>query len=485
MRLRLIEEGAEEGYRWFAYVAPEGVPLRVCIQQGVHFPWPIIRSILVEYLNSKFGNDSKSQPPPWGEEGPKLDADRIWVDQAGRFALVDFRVDLSSGKDVNHQANPSPFIQSLALLGLPARHRLRRSKNTGASLSGVPDVQELPPMRALKLVECLASNKEPMSDAVLAKDLAAIDKNSHAVTGSIRFFASAVSLGLMSPWIFIGLIVLLLPSVILTIEISRELRCIKTLSAWSAQPQLYEDVWAKALDGARESWTDGTKTQDLATALKLQSDRFEAAYQNLGTLERFIAKSIPIMGETLADPPIYGSPASTTQKSAESDGDSAKVDVQYGNVTVGEVNFGKEVLDDKLRARIFSSVERSAATPRLEKHFPDALVVFVGIMGCVTWTTLTFGGIVQYFTGTCIARRDGSRLGFFRSFWRAIVFYVPLVVFAVLVGYCNYLGFDYLWLGTQLKRMFFILPVGYLGTILIWPRSSPLDWLAGTAMVPR
>ena len=49
---------------------------------------------------------------------------------------------------------------------------------------------------------------------------------------------------------------------------------------------------------------------------------------------------------------------------------------------------------------------------------------------------------------------------------------------------CNLAGYEYLWWRTQLKRAFFVLPLAYLVTTLIWHRRTPLDLLSGSVAVP-
>lgn len=82
-------------------------------------------------------------------------------------------------------------------------------------------------------------------------------------------------------------------------------------------------------------------------------------------------------------------------------------------------------------------------------------------------------------------RRDGRSLGILRSFWRAVLLYLPLLLVVYLVSYCNAAGYEYLWWGTLLKQVFFVLPLAYLATTLIWYRRTPLDILSGTVAVPR
>jgi hypothetical protein len=44
-------------------------------------------------------------------------------------------------------------------------------------------------------------------------------------------------------------------------------------------------------------------------------------------------------------------------------------------------------------------------------------------------------------------RRDGRSLGILRSFWRAVLLYLPLLLVVYLVSYCNAAGYEYLWWG--------------------------------------
>jgi len=103
----------------------------------------------------------------------------------------------------------------------------------------------------------------------------------------------------------------------------------------------------------------------------------------------------------------------------------------------------------------------------------------------VLWTTLTLGGLTQYFTGSCIVRRNGCRLGFLRSFLRATLLYLPILAVGLLTTYGNDGGLDWIWVTTQLKRAFLLIPILYLVMTIRWSQRTPLDVLAGTASIPR
>jgi hypothetical protein len=154
-------------------------------------------------------------------------------------------------------------------------------------------------------------------------------------------------------------------------------------------------------------------------------------------------------------------------------------------MNVIEVNFGEEEMDSKLLQSILGSVDRSKELPKGNNKIPDLLFVGLGIVVCILWTTLTFGGITKHFTGICFRRRDGRHLGIIRSFWRAILLYAPLLLLTYIISYCNSLGYDYLGWGTIWKRIFIILPFVYLVSALVWYRRTPLDLLSDTVAIPR
>ncbi|MEQ1828871.1 MAG: protein kinase [Pirellula sp.] len=486
-RLRFIEEGAEPQCRWFAYAAPEGIPLGKCTSNGVQFPWPVTRSILGEIASASESGVSDST---WFRAG----SCRTWIDQSGRLAFVDF--DHAEGlgtqpNDARQKGNGSSLglIQQVAKLGLPASHRFRRKDEQSTFRAPAPDLDGLPPLRATTLLESIVATKYAPTPTGLLQDLDKIDKKSHEVSGSIRFLASVISIGLMSPFFFFAMIMLVIPSVMLITDgLSREVRMLKSLAAFSEYPDQYVANWELVNVEERKKWLDIDRKSEIAGALATQSERLKTAIDRVGAFEQFILKSIPSRVKSLENPAIYGvNPQAEKLKSNsdEQDEKGSRLKFNAGPMNIVEVNFGNEKIDEALMRAILQSVDRSRDSPSSQREFPDALIVGIGLLVCIVWTTLTLGGVTQYFVGTCVVKRDGRRLGFLRSFWRSSILYAPLLLVAMTVAYCNWRGFDFLWWGTQVKRMFCMIPIAFLATTLLWPRRTPLDVLSGTAVVPR
>lgn len=263
-----------------------------------------------------------------------------------------------------------------------------------------------------------------------------------------RFVSAAASLGLMSPLIFVGIVMLIVPSVILIVDgLYKEIRKLNSLAVYADQPELFTEIWRFASQEQKDRWTSSSGRVEIQEALELQSDRMQRALSNVGSFEKMIITNIPM--------------------------------------SVVEMNFGQEQMDAELAQSILASVEQSKKPFQSDEKVPDFLVVSIGMGVCMLWTALTYAGITKYLTGISYMRRDGKRMGIIRSVWRAIILYAPLLLVAYLISYCNTQGYEYLWWGTIFKRVFCILLIAYLATTLIWYLRTPLDVLAGTVAVPR
>ncbi|MCU0716836.1 MAG: protein kinase [Pirellula sp.] len=494
-RLRFVEEGSTPNCRWFAFVAPDGVPIMECAKQATHFPWPITRSILGEIAelvrsssqstgtHASATHDPTSEPKLASNNSQQLDAGQLWIDSAGRLSQVDFCFSSNKDRDI---------VALVSKLGLPTRHRLRKGTiATNVSRALLP-IESLPPLRATRLLEQLASRAGASSSAELKSMLEKVDKQSHELTPSSRFVSAAASLGLMSPMMFFACIMLVIPSVILIADgLYKEIRRLKSLAVYAEEPNAYPEVWKFATDAEKSYWSDTNNRQEIQSALATQTDRMKIALDRVGSLERMILTNIPNLN--LDSPPLYGSkreqnPSEQDNLSKTKEDETKRDDpikVTAGPANVVQIQFGQEQMDEELARSILGSVERSKELPEARERIPDFFIVAVGMTVCLLWTTITFGGITKYFTGICFIRRDGRHLGVLRSFWRALLLYAPMLILAYLISYCNQLGFDYLGWGTILKRIFFVLPLAYLVTTVIWYRRTPLDVLSGTVAVPR
>ena len=514
-RLRYVDEGMEHAYRWFAYVAPEGVSLHECIQEGIHFPWPITRTILTsvakesaelcdrvelsEGLNSPA--DREESPSSHSSAASFWSTQRWWVDAFGRISWVDFAYRSPTAPEQSQSPCTSwmGLTRVITLLGLPARHRLRKglASSSTKQLSPPPDVEELPPLRAARLLESIARNRGDIAPHALLETLEKTDQGPHRVTGRTRFITSAASLGLMTPLMFAGILILAMPAIILCAQQSRHIRKLKTLQAIVEQPAQFADAWKLASPGAQEEWTTEEAKSRVDEELEQQQSKFAKMLNQVGSLERFILNSATVTGHSLADPPLLGpvTPETTGAETSQENGvatanesehtSTMRTNLVIGDVSVSNNEVSHEPWTEKLVDSILQSAQPTATEPLEEDTFPDAIVVLIGGIACILWTTFTLGGICQYFTGSCVVRRDGCRLNLWRSLLRASLLLLPVIGLGLLAAYGNSQGTDWIWITTQWKRAFIILPFIYLASTIRWSHRTLLDMVAGTAAVPR
>ena len=383
--------------------------------------------------------------------------ERIWIEPSGRLTIVDFVLEEPTAPRSQADFIQQSFVRQVAFLGLPASHPLRTSNKSHTVTPTVPHIDGLPSLRAYKLLEAIASNKLEPTLGQLSEELGRINKNSQGVTNRLRFLSASVTVGLMSPLMFLAVVMLFLPSILQTTKLFNEVRHIKSLTAFAKEPERYQNAWALASPAAKTFWTQEENQMRIQKTLEKQSYRLESAWDHLGNVERFVIKSISPVDRPFTKPPTHGA----------------------------DTDSGTEVIDAKLMANIMASVDPIAMRESDVAGFPDGQLIGIGILICILWTTVTLGGIVQYFTGTCICNWDGRSLGLLQSFWRATALYLPIFGLAMSIVYCNALGLDYVWYGTQLKRIFLIVPIAVLATTVLWSRKTPLDVISNTVMIPR
>lgn len=228
----------------------------------------------------------------------------------------------------------------------------------------------------MKLLESLASSKYSPTAADLKMDLEKVEKQSHELTPGLRFVTASASLGLKSPLLFLAVILFVVPPVDLIVDgFYKEIRKLKSLAAYTANPEQYSEPWKLVPDEERAQWIAPAKRSEIESAIEVQNDRLKVALGNVGSIERTILASIPMIA--LDNPPIYGSrpesPDNNEQANnvaASNDNETTKFKVTAGPMSVVEVNFGNEVMDADLMKAILGSVERSKALPSSDDDFP-------------------------------------------------------------------------------------------------------------------
>jgi eukaryotic-like serine/threonine-protein kinase len=502
-RMRFIEDGTWEGRRWYAFLAPTGVPLSVIQNDNQELPWPIVRDSIQHSLSEQSHSAVHMQ---W---------QRLWMDSSGRLCLAEAGLQSNDASaQVSHDFGANESLRCIALLGLPRKHRLRRALGIAKiKKSGVRAIEDLPTYSANKLLVRIAKGaiSPPEIEAALEKTR----KSAPRVGQASRFFNSLISLSVLTPAFFLAFVFLSVPSTILVMEARKEVRRLKTMGMILASPDKFPD----ALDGMSgqelEKWNAPDRAMSIQQGVEDRTKQLEKAFASIGWFESVITENVPREGEKLLDPPPFDLTKSngSTEDASESnededkdnDADAAEDDAAepskagsklrpskmvFGkgreiqiDLGDGETNKSERMLKESKDA--LARWDRGDRVPTTDvSQFPAASIVCVG-MGLISLVSIfSLGGLSQYFSGLCFMRRDGRKLGFIRSAVRAVLLYTPFFALAYLIPSWN-ASFDNLWWVSQFKKLFLILPLVYLVSVFIWSNATLLDKLTGTTAVPR
>lgn len=504
-RLRFIEQGIEGNERWFAYVAPEGIPLSECLSKGVHFAWPVT-SFVYRQMLSHFHSIASA-----GNKAPIASLADWWVDRAGRLSIVSLdprvlsKLDGASIEQIQSEnaATYKELLQTVSLLALPRSHRFRKKlcKSKSGSLNRyLLDREVLPPLRSRVFCESIASGKFTPSTNTLESELSRLNKGANCVSSKNRFFNSVMSLAFCTPLLAMVMVLMVMPVIKYFLETRKNLQVVATFEQIVNADQPDPAWWKGASDQQKNYWTSEVgklKLRDLTNRARTKLDR---VYAKMGKIEKTILGSMPLETELL-DPPHFelnvkaaeesnsesssSSEADATSRAIKSKGEDAKFRYSAGGLSITK-GFADNWSDDHLKVALeicnrdsVDFIEDSTAERTL------GLIAFYTLVGLALWTFVTFGGLSSRFTGICFVSRDGSRMGILKSAWRALVVFAPGLIIVLLLSDWPIITLNDLWWTTQLKRALIILPLGYLASTLIWNNRTVADVLSGTTAIPR
>lgn len=510
-RLRFIEQGTEGSQRWYAYVAPEGIPLQECVQHGVHFAWPVTsfvyRQLLSHFHSVKSNNAavSISKLSDW------------WIDRAGRLSIVS--LDSVVGENVpaacveqiqsENAANYRSLIQNIGLLALPPNHRMRRrqcSKLNNAK-SCLLAREDLPPLRSLRFCESIASGKFTPSLETLESNLTQLNRGPHSVTSKARFFNAVLSFAFTVPILAIIGIMLIIPSIVFLFHVRESLQSVATLD-YIAHAELEPEAWWKgASQEQKKFWRSEIGRQKIGQVKAKAQSQLAEVYANIGKLERTIINNIPAELAILS-PPNYrlsgGGDQVSNRDTVDEETDlasSQQAETKSSETSIRDsqrnVNFslsGNKINSDKFVEAWSESqmtkalqIANSEDLELTEKGFGAQLgYACLAIVGAIAiWNWLTFGGVAARLTGICFVNRDGTRMGILKSALRSLIVFAPVLILLSLLACWPLVAINDIWWTNQIKVALYLSPLVYLACTLVWNNCSVADILARTTAIPR
>jgi hypothetical protein len=457
-RLRCLGNGCETGWRWDAFVAPEGALLTDLVHEAGRLAWPDVR-LLLEELADELMLAREENPLP-----SSLSLDHVWVEPNGHVQLLDMRGPSarSDPAQARQAAGPLDLLRAVASVALEGRARAPGDK---------PSPPRAPlPGHATRTLGRLFTNK--VSDSTLMQlrdDLRTTRGQPDEVTRSRR----TAHVALVGALLCVGLF------------------------------QMYFAGWITGFTGCWMSHLRlGIRARIEQTLPLLNVSEFAAASTNPLPFERARVATQFAQDATTLERLRHGadedrrqheaflqalSPVLRNQEQVMEQAFDEQLE-RHWTIT-GEVRDAAEEFtqDDESRLSAHGIVTVSAVlVPILIVLWPAVWIVFA---------FLTRGGLSFRLMGIRLADGLGRPAARWRCAWRTLVLWLPLVALLLTSAWAESTywarWFDntpepsLLWASSAGWWLAVVLLITYAVIALWFPTRGPHDRLAGTYVVPR
>jgi serine/threonine protein kinase len=466
-RMRWLTSGVEGPWRWDAFLAFEGAPLKHWTSPDAPLDWQAAKGVLFQIAQEL------EQSEVDGSQVRLFSLEQVWMDSRGRVALIDWCT--TEFTDQKYET-PSNSYQEKALLCETARLAL-----TGRNLplnGEHPAISAIVPVQAQKLLKSLCTDKV---------------KSAEKKEFSTSAFLSSLESQLNSPAVpsyenrLLGLLLICLPGMFvmgLALFLIRigNIYVLKDLSQKMVAPAVTE--WLLR-DENQEIYKRFSAVHNLPTREELknwiaQSDerqrllaeRYNTRLHNSGIVGPFLSPSFELNPDPLSQ---------LSKITIQSRPDSNQLEiVNWGNqeaITVVEDSTWREI----------------AALPTGERELdvreiPFPWLLFSSLIPYTLWifcSLITGGGLSLRFSGLAIVSREGKLLPFYKRWLRIVIAWLPFLILQALITWIDCYQVRFLWFAAIAGNVLLVLFLLYAIFIVVFPRRSPHDWLLGTHLVLR
>ena len=480
-RMRFLETGIQDAWRWDAYVAPDGAPISLWFDYRNPMPWHVTQKVMLDAMDElQAGNSSDS---------PAANAiARWWLTSTGKFTLSEAAVSTSAALPKS-----KTLFSEMATLALPDRNRSSQSGNLIARTVKKNSVLSIAPLRATHLLQRLKLGT--MVDTnLIRRELERVAHGPQSVTVAMRLVHAAIfSIAGFFPWLILTL-ALLLPAITATVEEQKDARSFTTVAAMLRDPYNHQES-LQQLEASKCDYFSPKRIASIEAAAEERFAHFTKAHSRLGFLETgFIDIMNRVRGREnfLEKPePDFSNIATTSGENSDSNSQGGEKPRAVPNIRIGEAVPNKiEIKEspetvDSIVARFerYEAQRKSPEPVRWFKRVRDLLIIPLSVI--VVWSGLTRGGLTHAVTGLAVVRRDGRRAWMLQCAWRTLLFWLPFFAIAAAILILDSHGTDFIWWSQQLRRVFFLLPLAYLVVVFRWPSRGLHDVASGTFVVPN
>ncbi|MFO1064043.1 MAG: protein kinase [Pirellulales bacterium] len=492
IRMRLIESGRDGAVEWDAFLAPNGVPIARCIEGGTVLPWSMTLSIFRQLI------EERQHVGPCRFNESDWCTKRLWIDSSGRLAFAEadchFENEPAETEGTKHKGFES-LLKLIAPLGLPLKHKLRTHRGPKHKRARVPAIDQLPPYRGLQFLERAASGRVNANSCTA--ELACAADAAIEMTGVRRFSHSLAITLLAAPLLIAVFMFITIHNVIEVFSLHQDARQLATFAEILDNPEFTERAFSGVDAEVRSAWTGDAAKVRVQTAAERRYELLKHAYRDTGWLDHVVLEQAGINRKSVASQPAAYKLSLSGEVASDEDGRTRggrtrAVDaIRMGNDGSAQINISPDELinpfdvDYSAEAMIKRVEQSEAGSKASTVGFPVGLFAFWFVGLFTLWTGISRGGFAQRFTRVSVVRRDGCRLGWLISMWRAAVLYLPFLLLAAAIVHFADAGVGGIFWLRLLQQCCWGLPLSYLIAAAFMPQAGVHDRLSYTVLVPR
>lgn len=519
LRMRFLETGTHDGSRWDAFVAPEGAPLPIWFGFRNPMPWPVTIQVLREVIQECNATEDKLSLE-------QIDISQLWFTDSSKLICCEAPIVLRSvGHTNGSHSDDRNVLTQIANLAIPTKGEQHNQAPRSSSSKFI----SVAPYRATQLLQQIKTLPK-IQPQWIEQCLDQIENRPQSTTLSMRLaHATALAIAMATPWlVLVGILVV--PASMQVVEEKQRSELLTSLGALVRGSDKYEKLFETLTEPERADLLAPERLLEIEQAADGSFDRFLGGYKRLGILERLVldqqnilmgrndflerpVADMTLFDKQLAEPKPNSTPEKTDSGTNESEGstsnnlDGKKEKIEQvvqrstqnvPRIRIGPSGAGKRDIDiqwdDEAPSMqsMYKSLEgwREIQDPKPQSwvswiRWRALQLVLIPTAILIVWTGAWRGGLLNWFFGMALVRRDGRRAGFAQSILRSTLFWTPFAVIAILILQLDSTGIGYLWWTQQLRRLFLIMPVIYLLILLRWPQRGPHDAMCSTYIVPR
>ncbi|HEX7797080.1 MAG TPA: protein kinase [Vicinamibacterales bacterium] len=417
---------------WDAFEAPDGAPLLTPDRfadttDRIVTTWPVLKEWLLDLVNELSAAERDGTLPT-------LALDRLWVRHDGRIVLADFPVTIAGASS---PAERTHGLTPVALMAAVATHVRSRIDGSGPQL----------PLSAHVLLDSWSGAHAPTLNETRTALIQAAATPA-AVTPTRRAVPVAIAA---------------VPAVMMLVL---SLALAPALSGFLQSTDAVVLRWLQALNEAKPS--AGSQLGDPAVR---------------DAVELYVVGEY---GARLRDPQFWNQTVTRDMKDERATADAMLA--RHPAVSPEELAAATTAIAPELD-RINRETTRATSEANASSSTVVGVVTFIGVCFSLVISLLSSlivpGGLVTRLIGLAVVRRDGHEIGRLRSFGRAVLMWLPGLIWIAWIVIAPRVGS--VPAANSVPRLLLLFGVFAAGITwtLVNPARGPHDQVAGTWVVPR